>query len=435
MTNSFKDFNLKPFLIQALEDINFREPKEIQTKVIPEVNSGRDLVGQSQTGSGKTHAFLLPLLNQIDPELNEVQVVITSPSRELSEQLNKVAAQLVSFSDSLIRIGHYIGGTDKEKQLEKLKNNQPQIVIGTPGRILDLIKEDALKIHTASHMVIDESDRTLDMGFLNEVDQIASKLSKDMQMLVFSATIPNKLRPFLKKYMDNPNFIEIENEELISENVENWLVPTKSRNRVEMIYEILTIGQPYLALIFANTKQNVDDIAAALEQKEMNVGVIHGGLTPRDRKKVMRQIHNLEFQFVVATDLASRGIDIEGVSHVINAEIPNELDFFVHRVGRTGRNNLDGLAITLYEPDETEAIEYLEKQGIEFTPKELKNGELVDSYNKNRRQIRKNQNKEVYDPEIAGMAKKAKKNIKPGYKKKIERYKKRKNKRNSKRNK
>jgi len=435
MTNSFKDFNLKPFLIQALEDINFREPKEIQTKVIPEVNSGRDLVGQSQTGSGKTHAFLLPLLNQIDPELNEVQVVITSPSRELSEQLNKVAAQLVSFSDSLIRIGHYIGGTDKEKQLEKLKNNQPQIVIGTPGRILDLIKEDALKIHTASHMVIDEADMTLDMGFLNEVDQIASKLSKDMQMLVFSATIPNKLRPFLKKYMDNPNFIEIENEELISENVENWLVPTKSRNRVEMIYEILTIGQPYLALIFANTKQNVDDIAAALEQKEMNVGVIHGGLTPRDRKKVMRQIHNLEFQFVVATDLASRGIDIEGVSHVINAEIPNELDFFVHRVGRTGRNNLDGLAITLYEPDETEAIEYLEKQGIEFTPKELKNGELVDSYNKNRRQIRKNQNKEVYDPEIAGMAKKAKKNIKPGYKKKIERYKKRKNKRNSKRNK
>lgn len=201
-----------------------------------------------------------------------------------------------------------------------------------------------------------------------------------------------------------------------------------------MIYDILTIGQPYLALIFANTKNRVDEIAEELTDKGLKTAVIHGGLSSRDRRKVMRQIHNLEYQFVVATDLAARGIDIEGVSHVINAEIPHELDFFIHRVGRTGRNNLEGIAITLYSPEEEEAIENLESRGVSFTSKEFKNGDLVDAPERKRRQLRKNKtNKESFDPEIAGMAKKAKKNIKPGYKKKIERAKQQKRRKEAKR--
>lgn len=434
MSTTFKDYEFKPFINEALEAINFETPTEIQKNIIPEVKNGRDLIGQAQTGSGKTHAFLLPIMNKVNPENEEVQIVITAPSRELSEQLYKSAIHIAEYSDPRIHIGHYIGGTNKEKQLNKLDKHQPHIAIGTPGRLLDMINSNALKTYTAPYLVVDEADMTLDMGFLEEVDQIASKLPENGQMLVFLATIPEKLQPFLKKYMNNPKFVKAENNQLISDNVENWLVSTRSNNRVQMVYDILTIGQPYLALIFANTKKRVDEIAEELTEKGLETAVVHGGLTSRDRRKVMRQIHNLEYQYVVATDLAARGIDIKGVSHVINAEIPHKLDFFIHRVGRTGRNNLPGIAITLYSPDEEEAIENLESRGISFEAKEMKDGDLVDTHDRKRRQLRKNKtNKETFDSEIAGMAKKAKKNIKPGYKKKIERVKKQKRRKEAKR--
>lgn len=267
---------------------------------------------------------------------------------------------------------------------------------------------------------------TLDMGFLNVVDQIASRIPKESQLFVFSATIPEKLQPFFRKYMNNPKFIESESQSLLSESVDNWLISTRSKNRIDLIHEVLTLGQPYLALIFANTKEKVDEIAKQLVAHGLNCCVLHGGLSARERRRVMRQIRNLEYQYVVATDLASRGIDIDGVSHVVNAEIPRELDFFIHRVGRTGRNNLPGTAITFYHPDESPAIDILEDKGIEFQPKTIKNGRVVDVKDRRNRQQRKHKQQKTYDPEIAGMVKKAKKKIKPGYKKKINEFKKRK---------
>ena len=432
MTHPFERFNLADYLIEAISDIGFKDPTEIQKKVIPEINKGRDIIGQSQTGSGKTHAFLLPLFNNIDPDKQEVQVVITAPSRELADQLYQAASQLAEHSPKEISVQSYIGGTDKNRQIEKLKNKQPHVAIGTPGRMLDLIETNALLTHTAPYMVVDEADMTLDMGFLEDVDKIATRLPEKGQMLVFSATIPQKLQPFLKKYMQNPIIIEIENEAVIADTVDNWLISTKGKNEIEMIYNLLTIGQPYLALIFANTKDRVDEIASGLKQQGLDVAVIHGGIKSRERRRVMRQIHNLDYQYVVATDLAARGIDIEGISHVINAEVPQDLDFFVHRVGRTGRNQLKGTAITLYGPDDEKDIEVIEKKGITFQPKELKNGEVVDTFDRRRREQRKGRNQKSeneYDPEIHSMRKKAKKNIKPGYKKKIERRKQEKRKR------
>lgn len=436
MTNKFSDYNFKTYLNEALDEINFYEPRDIQARVIPEIKSGRDLVVQSQTGSGKTHAFLLPLMNNINPLKEEVQILITAPSRELANQLYKAAQQLASHSDQVIRVENYIGGTDKEKQLERLADTQPHIAIGTPGRLLDMVKSQALNVYTAKYMVVDEADMTLDMGFLADVDQIATRVQQESQMLVFSATIPEKLEPFFRKYMDNPKFTYSENESLVADTIDNWLIATKSKDRIDLIEEVLTIGQPYLALIFANTKDKVDQIAQELTERGLECAVIHGGLESRERKRVMRQIRNLDYQYVVATDLAARGIDIEGVSHVVNAEIPNELDFFIHRVGRTGRNNLPGTAITFYTPDELEDIKYLQDKGIEFQPKEIKNGQAVDVKHHDARQRRKQVDKKKgYDPEIAGMVKKAKKNIKPNYKKKINRYKKRKDRRNRCRNK
>lgn len=417
---TFDAFEFKPFIKNALEDLRFQQPTEVQERLIPLIQKGKSVVGQSQTGTGKTHTFLLPLMDQIDPKKDEVQVVVTAPSRELATQIYQAARQITGFSDPEIRVTNFVGGTDKQRQLSRLKNQQPHLVIGTPGRILDMINEQALDVHTAQAFVVDEADMTLDMGFLTEVDQIAGRLPERLQILVFSATIPEKLRPFLRKYLQNPIIEEIKPKAVISETIENWLISTKGRKPEQQIYKLLTIGHPYLAIVFANTKQRVDEITDYLKNQGLKVAKIHGDISPRERKRVMRQVQNMDYQYVVATDLAARGIDIEGVSHVINAELPEDLEFFIHRVGRTGRNGLPGTAITLYDPSDEQAIISLEKIGVAFEPKEIKDGEIVDSYDRNRRKKREKSRDEL-DPTLIGLVKKKKKKIKPGYKKKIQR--------------
>lgn len=255
-------------------------------------------------------------------------------------------------------------GLTKKRQLDKLTREQPQIIIGTPGRIWDLINSQALDIHTANQLVIDEADMTLDLGFLEIIDKIAASFGKDLQMMVFSATIPQKLRPFLKKYMENPFVENIPNKAIISPTVDNYLISTKSKDKNELIYKIITLGEPYLVLIFANTRTRVEEIYNFLRTQGLKVGMIQGGMHPRERKRMMKQIQNLDFQYVVATDLAARGIDIDGVSNVINDDIPEDLEYFIHRVGRTGRKGLPGTAITLYEPGEEDSIDALEKKWV-----------------------------------------------------------------------
>ncbi|HIZ96738.1 MAG TPA: DEAD/DEAH box helicase [Candidatus Ligilactobacillus excrementavium] len=418
MTNKFSDYNFKPFIKQALEKLNFTEPTEVQKRLLPPIMHGKSVVGQAQTGSGKTHAFLLPIFNTIDLTQHEVQAVITTPSRELAYQIYDAAKQIAAESKQDIMVANYVGGTDKKRQAAKLEKHQPQVVIGTPGRILDLINSHVLDIHLTKYFVVDEADMTLDMGFLKETDAIASALPQDLQMMVFSATIPVKLEPFLKKYMNNPVIEVVENQAIISPTVQNWLISTKGRDRNRLIYQLLTIGEPYLVLIFANTKERVDELTEYLRKCGLEVAKIHGGLQPRERKRVMKKIHNLDYQFVVATDLAARGIDIEGVSHVINDDLPNDLEFFIHRVGRTGRNNMPGTAITLYGPEDDQKVNELEQMGISFAPKALKNGEIVDSYDRERRAKRKKRHDSM-DPSLRGMAKKEKTKHKPGYKKRI----------------
>lgn len=405
--------------MEALDAKNFNEPTEVQNKLIPVILKNKSVVGESQTGSGKTHTFLIPIMEKLDATKDQVQAIVTTPSRELADQIYQAAVQMAEFSETEIRVANYVGGTDKKRQVEKLKNQQPHIVIGTPGRILDLIESQALKTFTAETLVIDEADMTLDMGFLEEVDKIASTLPTNLQMLVFSATIPENLKPFLKKYMENPVVEHIKNETVISDTIDNWLISTKGQDNNKLIYDLLTVGHPYLAMVFANTKQRVNEISEYLKQQGLKVATIHGDIQPRERKRVMKSIQNLDFQYVVATDLAARGIDIEGVSHVINAEVPTDLEFFIHRVGRTGRNGMSGVAITLYEPQDEEAINALEKLGINFDPKAIRQGEIVDSYDRNRRKQREKSQKQL-DTKMIGLVKKKKKKIKPGYKRKIQ---------------
>lgn len=418
----FKEIPLKQFIQNALLDIHFETLTPVQEEVIPQALDGQSLIVQSQTGSGKTHSFLVPILNQIDADANEVQAVVTAPSRELAEQLYNVAIQIAEFSEKPIKVVRYIGGTDKQRQLEKLQNNeQPQLVIGTPGRIFDLMSENALWVQSTKTFVVDEADMTMDLGFLSIVDEIASRMPEELQIMVFSATIPQTLEVFLNKYMTAPKVIEIDNQGVIADMIENYLIYTRGRDRAEIAYSLLTMGEPYLALIFCNTKQYADEVSHFLKNKGLKVATIHGGLTPRERKRVMRQIRDLEFQYVVATDLAARGIDIPGTSMVINMEIPTELEFFIHRVGRTGRNNIKGVAYTLIEPDNERDIHTLEKKGIEFEHVDIVKGEIREVKARNARAKREDKKKNE-DTVIKGMIQRNKKRkVKPGYKKKLDR--------------
>lgn len=416
---SFKDFNFKPYIQRALDELKFVDPTDVQAKLIPVVRSGRDLVGESKTGSGKTHTFLLPIFEKLDESSDDVQVVITAPSRELGTQIYQATKQIAEHSEQEIWVVNYVGGTDKLRQIEKLKVSQPHIVIGTPGRIYDLVKSGDLAIHKAHTFVVDEADMTLDMGFLDTVDKIAGSLPKDVQILVFSATIPQKLQPFLKKYLTNPVMEKIKTATVIADTIDNWLLSTKGRDKNAQILELSKLMQPYLAMIFVNTKERADELHSYLSSNGLKVAKIHGGIAPRERKRIMNQVKNLEFEYIVATDLAARGIDIEGVSHVINDAIPQDLSFFVHRVGRTGRNGLSGTAITLYQPSDDSDIRELEKLGINFIPKVIKNGEFQDTYDRDRRNNREKSYQKL-DTEMIGLVKKKKKKIKPGYKKKIQ---------------
>ena len=415
----FTEFKFKDYIQEALLDLNFVEATEVQEKLIPIVLAGRDLVGESKTGSGKTHTFLLPIFQKMNEDVENVQAVITAPSRELARQIYQAACQIAAFSDKEIRVANYVGGTDKSRQIGKLTSSQPHIVIGTPGRIYDLVASGDLAIHKAHTFVVDEADMTLDMGFLITVDKIASSLPKDLQFLVFSATIPQKLQPFLKKYLSNPVIEQIKTKTVISDTIDNWLISTKGRERNAQIYEITQLLQPYLAMIFVNTKTRADELHSYLTTQGLKVAKIHGDIAPRERKRIMNQVKKLDFEYIVATDLAARGIDIEGVSHVINDAIPQDLSFFVHRVGRTGRNGLSGTAITLYQPSDDSDIRELEKLGIHFIPKMIKNGEFQDTYDRDRRANRE-KTPEKLDTEMIGLVKKKKKKIKPGYKKKIQ---------------
>ena len=415
----FTEFKFKEYIQEALRDLNFVEATPVQEKLIPVVLSGRDLVGESKTGSGKTHTFLLPIFQMLDEEADSVQAVITAPSRELAAQIYQAARQLASFSEKEIRVANYVGGTDKARQIGKLESSQPHIVIGTPGRIYDLVESGDLAIHKAKTFVVDEADMTLDMGFLATVDKIAGRLPKDLQFLVFSATIPQKLQPFLKKYLSNPVIEQIKTKTVIADTIENWLLSTKGRDKNAQIYQISQLLQPYLAMIFVNTKTRADELHSYLTAQGLKVAKIHGDIAPRERKRIMNQVKNLDFEYIVATDLAARGLDIEGVSHVINDAIPQDLSFFVHRVGRTGRNGLHGTAITLYQPSDDSDIRELEKMGIKFTPKMIKDDEFQDTYDRDRRANRE-KSREKLDTEMLGLVKKKKKKIKPGYKKKIQ---------------
>ncbi|WP_440895864.1 DEAD/DEAH box helicase [Amphibacillus sp. Q70] len=415
----FKEFNVKPWINEIVEQLGFRNPTPIQHKVIPAVLRNESIMGQSQTGSGKTHAFLLPLFNQLSFEKKEVQFVVTAPTRELATQIFTEVKKIISFlhEDQHVTAKLFIGGTDKKRMIEKL-TEQPQIIVATPGRLLDLIKEGSINLYTARSFVIDEADLMLELGLINEIDQMLVKANPATQVLVFSATIPERLQPFLKKYLHNPTYFQI-TDQMSPIKIENRLIPLRHRKPAEVITRIAKTINPYLAIIFANGKEACDDLYAELLDQGLNVGLIHGGLGARERKRVLKDIQALKYQYIVATDLAARGIDIKGVSHVINAQLPKEVEFFIHRVGRTARAGMEGTAIHLYTDQDIHLLNKLVEQGTEFETFDIVKDEWKEIAPWNERKLRKRQSDEL-DQEAWKRVKKPKK-VKPGYKVKMKR--------------
>ncbi|MGO1779975.1 MAG: DEAD/DEAH box helicase [Lactobacillus delbrueckii] len=418
MNNIFTDTRLRSEIRQGLTKIGFAKPTPVQEKVIPAMLKGESVIVQAATGSGKTHAYLIPILNAIDEDALYVQAIVTAPSRELADQLYRVARQLRDNSGLNIAIAHLAGGSDRDRQIARFEQNEPQLVIATPGRLLDFADKKILLLDQVKNFVIDEADMTLDLGFLADVDKIAARLPKDVVMSAFSATIPVKLTNFLRKYMAKPEEIVIDNPAVIAPTIKNDLLDIGSKDRKKIVYKLLTMGQPYLALVFANTKQMVDELADYLTKQGLKVAKIHGGITERERKRTLREVRAGQYQYVVASDLAARGIDLPGVSLVINYEIPKELEFIIHRIGRTGRNGLPGHAVTLVREEEMNRVGALEHMGVHFDFVEIKDGALAPRTHYRRRDNRTAANRQL-DPHMRGVVKKVKSKRKPGYKKKI----------------
>ncbi len=412
---SFKEFNLSEKMIKALEGIGFFTPTEVQSKIIPLALKGNKVIGRSATGSGKTHAFLIPVFEKIEVSNNQIQAVILAPTRELAEQIYLRTIELRNSFDPDIRVKRFIGGQEMKKI--KSTDQNPHIVVGTPGRIRDLfVNENILRLDQTKMFVIDEADMTFDSGFVSTVDNIVAKMNDSVQFMIFSATIPQSLRPFLMKYLENVKVIDIDASQNVNPNIEHYIIRSRGVSKEQTLLNLTKIINPYLSLVFSNTKTKTEDIYYHLNRNGVKAGQIHGNLDSRKRRQMMKQIARLDFTYVSCSDIAARGMDIEGVTHVISMEVPKEIEFYIHRCGRTARYDNSGISYLIYDKSDHDDITRLEKLGIDFKHVEIKNGELVELPSIF---SRKKRTKKISEEELEARRKIHKKNkVKPGYKKK-----------------
>lgn len=405
--SNFKDYNLKSETQSFIEKNKFVDPTPIQAKVIPLAIKGKDIVGIAKTGTGKTHAFLIPIMEKIDLKLNTLQVVITAPTRELANQIFQRAKLMKEVFPDL-RIVEAVGGTNR-----LAAKQSPHILIGTPGRILDLVNQQQIyRVDKVKMLIIDEADMTMEYGFLKEVDLVAGQMPKKLQMMVFGATIPKNIQPFLRKYMSSPLTISCEDHEF-GPKIEHVLIACKQKSYVEQLLKILPGFQPYICLIFANTRSEAIACARTLKGSGYEVLEIHGDLQARQRRQALKRLNSQQHSYVVATDLAARGMDIEGISHVVSLGFPSDIDFYLHRAGRTGRNNKQGVCFALYKESDKNAIKSVQSRGVKFTYKTFQNNQWRIIPTK-----KKSKPADKWEIEIAKIVNKKETIVKPGYKKK-----------------
>lgn len=355
---TFKEFGLSPELMKAVSKMGFEEATPIQAATIPLSLQNRDVIGQAQTGTGKTAAFGIPLIEKIDMNNDAVQAIVVAPTRELaiqvSEELYKIG------STKRVRVLPIYGGQDIERQIRALKKH-PHIIVGTPGRVLDHIQRRTLRLQNVHTVVLDEADEMLNMGFVEDIEAILSHVPTERQTLLFSATMPEPIRRIAERFMQNPELVRVKAKEMTVPNIEQYYIEIQEKKKFDTLTRLLDIQSPELAIVFGRTKRRVDELAEALNLRGYTAEGIHGDLSQAKRLSVLRKFKEGSIDILVATDVAARGLDISGVTHVYNFDIPQDPESYVHRIGRTGRAGKTGMAITFVTPREIGQLHHIEK--------------------------------------------------------------------------
>lgn len=387
----FTDFNLITPLQESLLDMGFEVPTPIQQQAIPIALEGRDLIGQAQTGTGKTAAFGLPLLNKLDPYNKSVQGLVVTPTRELAIQVQEELYKLGKGQKARVYVVY--GGSSIGKQIERLKTNTPQIVVGTPGRILDLMRKKALKLDRLHTLVLDEADEMLNMGFIEDIKEIIAATPTHRQTLLFSATMPKEIQQLGEQFLIEPQHVKIKAKQVTADLIEQYFIKCRDDEKFDILTRLLDVQNPQQAIVFCRTKKRVDEVGRGLSLRGFNAELIHGDITQQKRTSVIQQFKNGEIELLVATDVAARGLDISGVTHVYNYDITQDPESYVHRIGRTGRAGNEGISMTFVLKNEMAYLRTIEqltrKQMQPMKPPTLKEAQdgqiqqLIDQINDN----------------------------------------------------
>lgn len=357
MNMSFKDFNIKENILEAIEKLGYDKPSIVQKEVIPLISKGKDVIVRSETGSGKTAAFGIPICGGVQIEERSPQALILTPTRELSIQVKEDISNIGRFNK--IRCSAIYGKQPISVQIRELKQ-RVHIVVGTPGRVLDHIKRETIDLSKIKYFVIDEADKMLNMGFIDQVQEIIEKLPTKRTSLLFSATMSPEIEELGEKYMKNPKIVEIVNESLTVDKTEQYFIKVPQAEKFKLLVNTLYIEKPDSLIIFCNTKDEVDNLTNQIKELNYPCSCIHGGMEQKDRTDTMKKFKRGEFPILIATDVAARGIHIDDISHVINYDIPLEKESYVHRIGRTGRAGKNGKAITFVTTYQLRFLENIE---------------------------------------------------------------------------
>jgi ATP-dependent RNA helicase DeaD len=354
----FQDLGLSPTMMKSIKRMGFEEATPIQAQTIPLSLGNKDIIGQAQTGTGKTAAFGIPLIEKIDLSLEHIQGIVVAPTRELAIQVSEELYK-IGFGKR-IRVLAIYGGQDISRQIRAL-GKQPHIIVGTPGRLLDHINRKTMKLDKVHTAILDEADEMLNMGFIEDIESILAQIPTERQTLLFSATMPAPIQKIAQTFMTDPQIVRVKTKEVTVSSIEQFYVEVQEKSKFDVLTRLLDIQTPELAIVFGRTKRRVDELAEALNLRGYMAEGIHGDLSQAKRMSVLRKFKEGSIDVLVATDVAARGLDISGVTHVYNFDIPQDPESYVHRIGRTGRAGKTGMAMTFVTPRERSYLSVVER--------------------------------------------------------------------------
>ncbi len=368
MTTAFEDLNLQPGLLQAVVELGYVEPMPIQSAVIPRMLAGQDIVGQAQTGTGKTAAFALPMLQNLLNGHSSVQGLVLAPTRELALQVTQAFRDFGRGQN--VRVLAVYGGQPYRSQITALQQGV-DIVVGTPGRLIDLIQKKVLNLSQVRTVVLDEADEMLSMGFIEDIESILSEMPSERQTALFSATLPVEIRRLAENYLRDPFTVTIKREQVTGETIEQRVYLVNEKDKIAALTRLFEVEDITSALVFVRTRLATGELANELAVRGFPAEVLNGDLNQETRERTLSRFRQGKISVLVATDVAARGLDIDGISHVFNVDLPDDPEWYVHRIGRTGRAGKPGIAISLYTPSEKRDLRQIEAfthQKIERLP-------------------------------------------------------------------